>query len=137
MESGQAKPSGNKAAPFPRPDTLFAQTAWIQIAPYPDERKKISALEVASVILGIIAISIHWVVFFQWGFLLFVVPLILSILAVVFGYISVHKMLRKDYVRENGEGSAGLAGLSMGILTLMFTIAWLVLAQTYLWGWNL
>ncbi|MFO7618752.1 MAG: hypothetical protein R6W91_03755 [Thermoplasmata archaeon] len=116
---------------------MFAHTAWVQVAPYPDEKRKISALEVAACILGIIAICIHWVALFQWGLFLFVVPLILSILAIIFGYISVHKILRKDHVRENGEGSVGLAGLSLGILSLMFTVAWLILAQTYLWGWDL
>ena len=113
------------------------QFQWVQMAPYPVEKKRIAPLETVSVILGILAICLHWVVLFSWGLLLLAVPLILSILATIFGYLSTRKILAKDFVRENGEGNVGLAGLSLGILSLMFTIAWLVLAQTYLWGWGL
>jgi hypothetical protein len=116
---------------------MFPMTDRTQIAPYPVDKKKISVTEIVAVILGIIGICIHWVVLIKLGLLLFVIPLILSILAIVFGFISIHRLFRKDYIRENGEGNAGLAGFSLGILTLMFTIAWLVLAQTYLWGWEL
>ena len=116
---------------------MFPMAGWIQMAPYPMEKKKVSVTEITAIILGIIGISMHWIVLFEWGLMLFALPLILSILAIVFGYMSIHRLFRKDYVRENGDGNAGLAGLSLGILTLMFTIAWLILAQTFLWGWEL
>ncbi len=111
--------------------------SWVRVAPLPAEQKKASAMEIASIIIGIIGICLHWIVLFSWGLILFVVPLILSILAMVFGFISVHRLFREGYSRSNGEGSAGLAGISLGILTLMFTVSWLVLAQTYLWGWEM
>jgi predicted permease len=137
MAGQTAAPIKDMNANSQRQKGMFPTAAWTQIAPYPVDKKKISVSEIVASILGIIGICIHWVVLFKWGLLLFVVPLILSILAIVFGYISIHRLFRKDYARENGEGNAGLAGLSLGILTLMFTIAWLVLAQTYLWGWEL
>jgi tetrahydromethanopterin S-methyltransferase subunit C len=116
---------------------MFPPTAWVPVAPFPNEKAKVRPGEVASLILGIIGLCIHWVVFFRVGILLFIIPLVLSILAIIFGYIYVRKVLARDYQRKNGEGSVGLAGLSMGILTLMFTVAWLLMAQTYLWGWDL
>ena len=116
---------------------MYPVAGWVQVAPYPPQmRKKVSGLEAAAVILGIIGMCIHWIAFFSWGLLLFAIPLILSILALTFGFISTYRMFRNDYQRENGEGTVGLAGLSLGILTLMFTISWLVLSQTYLWGWS-
>ncbi|MDD4308399.1 MAG: hypothetical protein PHU53_06295 [Thermoplasmata archaeon] len=126
------------APPAPYPVMpMYPIPGWVQVAPYPaDTRKKATAMEVASVIIGILAMCIHWVALFSWGLYVFYIPLILSVLAVVFGFISVHRLFRKEYQRENGEGTAGLAGLSLGILALMFTVAWLVFAQTYLWGWG-
>lgn len=115
----------------------FPQAAWMQMAPYPPAQKRIGALETVSVILGILGICLHWVVLFRWGLFLSIAPLILSILAIIFGYISVRRMLGKDFVRESEEGNVGLAGLCLGILTLMFTVAWLFLAQTFLWGWGI
>ena len=135
IASAQAKQPD--AAPPPYSGGMFPPTAWIPVAPFPEAKAKVRPAEIASLVLGIIGLCIHWVVFFRWGLFLFIIPLILSILAIIFGYISVHKMLAKDYQRKNGEGSAGLAGLSMGILTLLFTMAWLLLAQTYLWGWEI
>lgn len=135
------QPPVRKAPPAPPAPyqvmPMYPIPGWVQVAPYPTEtRKKAAPMEVASAIIGVLAMCIHWIALFSWGLYLFYIPLILSVLAVVFGFISVHRLFRKDYIRENGEGIAGLAGLSLGILALMFTVAWLVFAQTYLWGWG-
>jgi hypothetical protein len=108
-----------------------------KIAPLPTEEVRVTGLEITSLILGIIGISIHWMVFFKWGFMIFIIPFILSILALVCGFISARSLLRIDNSHQNGEGNMGLAGLALGLLTLMLTISWLILAQTYLWGWEL
>lgn len=107
------------------------------MGPLPEEQKPVSFIEITSAILGIIGISLHWIVLFRWGLLLFIIPLVLSILALVFGFMSVHSLFRKNHVYNNGEENIGLTGISLGILTLMFTVSWLILAQTYLWGWKL
>jgi len=111
--------------------------AWRHVAPLPGNGKGASVSEAAALILGILAMCIHWVVFFRWGLFLFVIPMILSVLAIVFGFVSAHRLFRKGHVRAGGEGGAGLTGLALGIMALMFTIAWLVIAQTFLWGWKL
>ncbi len=113
------------------------ENAWRHVAPLPEGRRLANAGEAAALILGILAMSLHWIVFFRWGLFLFVVPLILSVLAITFGFVSTRGLFRKGQARENGESGAGLAGLSLGILALMFTVAWLVIAQTFLWGWKL
>ena len=132
MATENQVPDKHQSAP-----PMYPMAGWVQVAPYPQQaKKKVTGLEGAAAVLGIIGMCIHWVAFFSWGLILFAVPLILAVLALTFGFISTYRMLLRDYQRENGEGTVGLAGLSLGILTLMFTISWLVLAQTYLWGWN-
>ncbi len=97
-------------------------------------RKKKCVFDVASFSLAAIAISIHWLVFFEWGIVLFAIPLMLSLLAIVFGSITSYRLIKKRTLTRKDD-KTGLAGFTLGILTVMFTISWLVISRTYLWGW--
>ena len=109
----------------------------IQMAPFPEQMKRKNPLELTSLILGTLAIIIHWVVIFRWGFILFVVPLTLGVLAIAFGLVPSYRLISGKHPEPEKAERAGLAGFTLGILTLMFASSWLVLTQTFLWGWNL
>ncbi|MBI5000096.1 MAG: hypothetical protein HZB92_01000 [Euryarchaeota archaeon] len=130
--SGQPQASGT----YP-PPPLMPIPPMVPIAPFPGQAKKMGAFDTASLVLGILAICLHWVVIFKWGLILYTVPLVLSCLAVAFGTIAAHKILVRKKAAPTPSDKAGLAGFALGILSLMFATAWLLLAQAYLWGWAL
>ena len=94
---------------------------------------KTTAAELVSLAAGIAAISTHWIVVFEDGFLYFIIPMILGLLATSIGCGGAFRALS---VKGMG-GRVGLAGTTLGILALMYAIAWLMLAQRYFWGWPL
>ena len=119
------------------PPPLMPIPPMVPIAPFPNQQKKMGAFDTASFVLGTLAMCVHWVVLFKWGLILYMVPLVLSCLAIAFGTIAAHKLLVRKKGAPTSSDKAGLAGFALGILSMMFATAWLLLAQAYLWGWAL
>jgi hypothetical protein len=109
----------------------------IQLAPFPEQMKQRNPLELTSLILGTLAIIVHWIVIFRWGYIMFVVPLTLGVLAIAFGLVPSYRLLSGKHPDPENAEKTGLAGLTLGTLTIMLATSWLVLTQTFLWGWNM
>ncbi len=116
-------------------DLVYLMPPAIQVAPFPYKFVRKSPFGIASLVLGIIAITTHWLVIFDWGLFVFPIPLILSCLAVGFGFPSGLKVLKAEDLSKEADRT-GFTGLILGILTIMFSIAWLIFFQTYIWGWG-
>ncbi len=108
----------------------------IPLAPFPQQARKGSPFDTASFVLGILAICVHWIVLLKWGVILFAIPLVLSVLAITFGSFSAFKVLLSKKIAPNSSDKTGLAGFALGILSMIFSTSWLLLAQTFLWGWR-
>jgi len=88
-----------------------------------------------SLMIGFIAISIHWLSLIQglWGVMIFVV--IAGTIAMTLGAITSFGILLRDDTGWNlGKEMLGFYGFLLGLSSIVLTLAFFFVGRVFLWG---